>query len=437
MADKMQQEAVKILTSFTSISLQLQNLLLVYITRRKALDNLLLKISLKKKNYFLNKVIERQIQRLNRRPRSIWFKPGGSDIFWQNLINGTFSAEKWKKNFRLTKEKFYELADLLRPYISPRGQSPNYRSLDADKKLAVCLYYLKDTGSIWMTANTFGIHQSTVSKVIIEVCTCITKYLGPRYLRLPKTEEEMKQKVSQFELKFGMPQAFGAIDGTHIPIQRPTENSQDYYNYKGFFSISVQAVCDFRGIFMDIDCSWPGSLHDAKIFANSKINQSMTENTLPITYQSLLPGFTKIPNFLIGDPAYPLTPYVMKEYTHCTKNEEVVFNNVLRSSRNPIECAFGRLKARWSVLTKQIDLKLENIPYIVYACFVLHNYCEISNVPIDDELVQKHIKEIHKDDEIHRAHHDNIFACNTDEGQLIRNVITTYMKTCLPDHLTV
>ena len=48
---------------------------------------------------------------------------------------------------------------------------------------------------------------------------------------------------------------------------------------------------------MDIDCSWPGSLHDAKIFANSNINQRMAENILPISYQILLPGWTKVPFF--------------------------------------------------------------------------------------------------------------------------------------------
>ena len=66
------------------------------------------------------------------------------------------------------------------------------------KKLAVCLYYLKDAGSIWMTANTFGIHQSTVSKTMLETCITVTKYLGPKYLHLSKYVEEMKQKVSQF-----------------------------------------------------------------------------------------------------------------------------------------------------------------------------------------------------------------------------------------------
>ena len=43
----------------------------------------------------------------------------------------------------------------------------------------------------------------------------------------------MKKKVFYFEVKFGMPQVFGAIDGTHISIQRPTENSQDFFSYKG------------------------------------------------------------------------------------------------------------------------------------------------------------------------------------------------------------
>ena len=32
-------------------------------------------------------------------PRSIWYKRGGSDIFWQNLINDTSSDDKWKKTF--------------------------------------------------------------------------------------------------------------------------------------------------------------------------------------------------------------------------------------------------------------------------------------------------------------------------------------------------
>ena len=130
---------------------------------------------------------------------------------------------------------------------------------------------------------------------------------------------------------------------------------------KLFYSINVQGVCDCKGYFMDVKCMWPVSVHDAKVFG---IPQSikMRNNTVPIVYQSV--QGCKIPCYLIGNPAYPLTPYCIKEYATCSSNIEVVFNSILRSASNHVECAFGRLKARWGILTRKMDLKLEIIPVV-------------------------------------------------------------------------
>ena len=53
---------------------------------------------------------------------------------------------------------------------------------------------------------------------------------------------------------------------------------------------------------------------------------------------------TPVPNYIISDLAYPVTPFCVKELDTCSSNKEVVFNNLLHSARNPVECAFWRLK---------------------------------------------------------------------------------------------
>ena len=96
-----------------------------------------------------------------------------------------------------------------------------------------------------MTINSFGIATTIALAVINQVCNAIVLYVGPKYLHLPKTNQEMKHKTSEFGTKFGMIQAFAYIDGTRIPIACPSEHSHNYLCYKQFNSFSAQAVCDY------------------------------------------------------------------------------------------------------------------------------------------------------------------------------------------------
>lgn len=119
----------------------------------------------------------------------------------------------------------------------------------------------------------------------------------------------------------------------------------------------------------------------------------------------------------------------MKEYPHARTNEEVIFNNMLRSARNPIKCAFGRLKARWQILNKRIDMGLVFVPSVVYACFVLPNFCEMQNMIIEDDAVawQVACDRLQPEDAS-----DCLYSFNSADGAHVRNITTQFYKEYIP-----
>ena len=218
----------------------------------------------------------------------------------------------------------------------------------------------------------------------------------------------------------------GCVDGTHITIKRPSENAHDYFSYKQSYSINCQAICNAFGEFINVEIKSPGSVHDARVFSSCDIQKNISEGRIQLFYKELLPGVECVPQLFLGDPAYPLLPYLMKEFDHCKTNEEVIFNQMLRSARNQIECAFGRLKARWRILPRPMDIPVESVPNIIYACFVLHNFCEREKVDVDAALVEKIIREENSHCSI-----DKINSYTTGMGRRVRNTITSYFSEYL------
>ena len=71
--------------------------------------------------------------------------------------------------------------------------------------------------------------------------------------------------------------------------------------------------------------------------------------------------------------AYPLLPQVMKEFPGGRNTvKEQFFGYCPSSARMVIECAFGRLKGRFGALRRDMDINIDDLPHVIYACFLFY-----------------------------------------------------------------
>ena len=176
-------------------------------------------------------------------------------------------------------------------------------------------------------------------------------------------------------------------------MKQPCENSTNYINRKDRSSLNIQAVAHHKYCSIGVSLKWPGSVHDARIFSNSSINRKLRNSSISKCEKAIVQNEPPVPVCILGDPAYLLLPFLMKEFANGEKNQSEQFHGFrLSSARMVIECSFGRLKARFCCLRRDVDINLNDVTHVIHAYFILHNFCEIINESISQQEVQAIMK---------------------------------------------
>lgn len=87
-------------------------------------------------------------------------------------------------------------------------------------------------------------------------------------------------------------------------------------------------------------------MHDARILRNSTLYQRAEQGNILTGSVTDVNGH-EIGPYLLGDSAYPISPWLQKPFPEATRDmSEIHFNHQLSSASNNIKCAFGCLKSR-------------------------------------------------------------------------------------------
>ena len=354
--------------------------------------------------------------------REVWSRERSSE-WWESVVNSSFEPYDWVTNFRMSKATFMYLCDEIRDKIA-RTDTEMRKCISVELRVAVTLWFLATNADYRTISHLFGLSQASVCLIRREVCCAIVKELLPKYIKVP-FGSKLTSVLNGFA-KRGFPHCGGAIDGTHIPIEAPQDSPSDYYNRKGWHSVILQAMVDDRANFTDIHVGYPGRVHDAHVLSNSELFAKGERGDLFERRQKVIQG-TTVPVLVIGGPAYPLRPWLMKPYINtgslCTSQRN--FNYQLSKTRVIVEHAFGRLKGRWRCLRKKLSVAIEDIPEVVGACCVLHNLCQAHGEAFDEHWLDSDDADADMQIDTPGV---STHPSNDTDGNRIRSALTMYLN---------
>ena len=352
--------------------------------------------------------IQQRINKRNRsKPRKWWVGPllvprlrqEVSQYYVHLQIMRAQHPEAFKRELRMPVELFDEILEKVQDDISAIS---NPRALEPGLKLSLVLKYLAHGPDQVSMYSQFLVSSSAICKMIVPVCQAIQRRYVDEVFKTPTTEEEWLQVAKDFEDRWQVPHALGALDGKHFRIRCPPKTGSLYYCvYKKHFSVVLMALVDAKYRFIWVDVGGIGHQSDAQIYNASSLREHLNNGDLNIPRPAILskdppkpapyclPAAGEepqdddevemidpptVPYFLIGDDAFALSTNLQKPLSKDNMTyRERVYSYRLSRARRCVENAFGILVHRFRILYNELLVGPEKAQCIIHTCIVLHN----------------------------------------------------------------
>lgn len=149
-----------------------------------------------------------------------------------------YSDNEFREHFRVSRIIANEVAQQFNSSNYFSVNVGEYDKITAYEHTLIFLWYAgHETASFRDVADRFCISISCLWRVIRRVTYFISIELSPQVIKWPSAEE--KVIIESHFRNNGFPGVIGAIDGTHVRIDRPKDDPDSYLNRKHYFSIQV------------------------------------------------------------------------------------------------------------------------------------------------------------------------------------------------------
>ena len=159
-------------------------------------------------------------------------------------IDGLFD-EELRSRYRFGRHAINYITNLLHEDLVRDTQRGH--ALDPQQQVLIALRFFASGSFLQVVGDSLGVDKSTVSRSVRDVSLALNRRQN-QFIKWPSVNEIEKIKDSFF-LQAGFPSVIGCVDCTHIRIQAPHHNENNYVNRKRYHSINVQGICDHEGTY--------------------------------------------------------------------------------------------------------------------------------------------------------------------------------------------